>query len=241
MPALRDARRVSAPSGGLAPAAARLPALARDRGNYFTRAAGAGSVYGEVVRTDAAGARWRRWDPHRSKLAAALEAGGLTPAFEELLGSAPQLYLGAASGTTVSHLADLVAPRPVFAVEVASRSFQELIEKLKPWANVFPVLGDARQPRAFEALIGMSSAIVQDVAQPDQVEILESNARAFLPRGGLALLFVKARSVDSAAAPDRVFARSRSDLVARGFVMIEERPLEPFDRDHRAFLLRWRP
>lgn len=240
MPEVRDSRRLKRASGELAPVAPALPALARDRGNFFTRAGGEGSVYGEVVRRDAQGARWRRWDPHRSKAAAALAAGGVTAPFEDLLRADSLLYLGAASGTTVSHLADVFAPRPVFAVEVATRSFQDLLTKLKPWANVFPVLGDARTPEAYAALVGRAGALVQDVAQADPVEILEANCRALLAPGAVALLFVKAPSVSSAADPERVFTRARAQLAERGLTILEERTLEPFDLAHRAFLVRWR-
>ncbi len=239
MPAVRDTRRMSEKSGALVPVSPRLPNLARDRGNFFTRAGGAGDVYGEVVRTDESGARWRRWDPHRSKLAAALQGGALTKDWEDLLDGAPVVYLGAASGTTVSHVADLAAPKAVFAVELASRPFQELIVKLGAWANVFPVLADAREPGTYEGLVGKAQAIIQDVATSDQVAVLEANARALLPRAAPSLLFVKARSIDSSAEPARVFARARDELVGAGFTIRDERGLEPFDKDHRAFLVRW--
>ncbi len=230
---------MSGGSGSLAPVSEALPTLARDKGNFFTKAAGEGDVYGEVIRPLPDGSKWRRWDPHRSKLAAALETGELTPPFAELLAAAPVLYLGAASGTTVSHVADLAAPRAVFAVEVASRSFQDLLVKLRPWPNVFPVHADARSPEAYASLVGKAACIIQDVAQKDQVKILAGNARALLPRGAPCLLFMKARSEDSAAHPDRVFSETRGALRTLGFEPLEERALEPFDRDHRAFLVRW--
>lgn len=239
MPQVRDTGRVSGYRGALRPVSPRVGALAFDGRAFFTKSAGGReAVYGEVNRAGEGGAKWRRWDPNRSKLAAALHAGGLTEVVESLFTSGPVLYLGAASGTTVSHVADLLAPEAVFAVESAARSFAELLEKLKAWTNVFPVHADARQPAQYASLVGKAGALIQDVAQPDQVEIAAANARAILrPSAGVAL-FIKARSVDSSADPITVFAGARARLVKEGFRMVEERALEPFDLDHRAFFLR---
>jgi fibrillarin-like rRNA methylase len=236
---VRDARGVSGSGGALALLDPSLPNLARDRGNFFTRAAAPDDVYGELVRQDEHGVRWRRWDPYRSKFAAALHAGGVGDGLEVLLLAPSVLYLGAATGTTVSHIADIVAPRPVFAVEFAARPFQDLIEKLRPWSNVLPVLADARNPEEYRRLVGEVGAIVQDVAQPDQVGILAKNAAAFLQTGAMVLLFLKARSEDSAAEPAEIFAKARKALGSAGFSGVRERPLEPFDKDHRAFVARW--
>lgn len=239
MPALHGSRHVKTGGPALWPAGKSLPSLAKDSRDFFTRAAADGSVYGEVTRRDGRGVLWRRWDPYRSKLAAALRCGGLTGPFEELLGGAPVLYLGAASGTTVSHVADLASPGSVFAVEVAPRSFEDLLVNLKPWANVFPILGDAREPERYAGLVGRAACAIVDVAASDQVALLEANCRALLGRGALALLFVKARSIDSAKEPERVFEGARRALASKGFELVEDRALEPFDRDHRALLLRW--
>jgi fibrillarin-like rRNA methylase len=171
-------------------------------------------------------------------LAAAIHKGGLTPALEGLFTSGPVLYLGAASGTTVSHVADAVAPEAVFAVESAGRSFGDLLTKLKTWPNVFPLHADARTPSSYAALVGTAGCLVQDVAQPDQVAIVTANAEALLRPRAPAALFVKARSVDSAAEPGRIFAAARKALQGAGFSVEEERSLEPFDVDHRAFFLR---
>jgi len=239
VPEVRDPGRVKGARGALIVVSPRVEALAWDGRSYFTGSAGGATrVYGEVIRRDEAGRPWRRWDPHRSKLAAALHKGGLTPALEALLTTGPLLYLGAASGTTVSHVADVLAPQAVFAVESAGRSFGDLLSKLKAWPNVFPLHADARTPSSYATMVGAAGSIVQDVAQPDQVAILAANARAMLGPNAPAALFVKSRSVDSAADPGRVFAEARGQLHADGFQVEEERGLEPFDLDHRAFFVR---
>lgn len=63
---------------------------------------------------------YRIWNPFRSKLAASILAGidniHIKP-------GAKVLYLGAASGTSVSHVSDIVGPEgSVFAVEFSHRS-----------------------------------------------------------------------------------------------------------------------
>ncbi len=240
MPEVRDADRVG--GSPLRPVSARVPRLATDGRSFFTEHAGGGrAVYGEDVRRGEGGRLWRRFDPRRSKTAAALYAGGLGPDLEDVLAARPLLYLGAASGTSLSHWADIVAPEPAFGIEMAARSFADLLENLRPWANVFPVHADARLPESYAPLVERVGTIVQDVAAADQVEILAANARAFLSPGTPALLFLKARSVDSTADPPAVFGQARDKLRQAGFRVAEQRSLEPYDRDHRAFVLRWEP
>ena len=51
------------------------------------------------------------------------------------------LYLGAASGTTVSHVADIVGPEGmVYAVEFSHRSGRDLINVAKKRMNVVPII-----------------------------------------------------------------------------------------------------
>jgi len=68
------------------------------------------SVYGEKrvpVETEAGKVEYRIWNPFRSKLAAGI-LGGLEQIW--IKPGAKVLYLGAASGTTVSHVSDIVGP-----------------------------------------------------------------------------------------------------------------------------------
>lgn len=73
------------------------------------------SVYGEKrvsVNDDSGTAvEYRVWNPFRSKLAAAM-MGGLENV--HIQPGSKLLYLGAASGTTVSHCSDLVGPVSLF-------------------------------------------------------------------------------------------------------------------------------
>lgn len=87
---------------------------------------------------------YRVWNPFRSKLAAAI-VGGVENIFMQP--GSKVLYLGAASGTTVSHVSDLVGPEGVvYAVEFSKRSGRDLVNMAKKRPNIVPIIEDARHP-----------------------------------------------------------------------------------------------
>ena len=148
---------------------------------------------------------YRVWNPFRSKLAAAI-LGGLENIY--IKPGAKVLYLGAASGTSVSHVADIVGPTgTVFAVEFSHRSGRDLINMATHRTNVIPIIEDARQPLRYRMLVSMVDVIFADVAQPDQARIVGLNAHMYLREQGGVLISVKANCIDSTAAPEEVFAR----------------------------------
>eukprot|EP00446_Apocalathium_sp_SHHI-4_P033866 CAMPEP_0177316418 /NCGR_PEP_ID=MMETSP0368-20130122/12977_1 /TAXON_ID=447022 ORGANISM="Scrippsiella hangoei-like, Strain SHHI-4" /NCGR_SAMPLE_ID=MMETSP0368 /ASSEMBLY_ACC=CAM_ASM_000363 /LENGTH=220 /DNA_ID=CAMNT_0018775673 /DNA_START=87 /DNA_END=746 /DNA_ORIENTATION=- len=128
---------------------------------------------------------YRVWNPFRSKLGAAIVGGiGAMP----IKPGSKVLYLGAASGTTVSHVSDMVGPEGVvYAVEFSHRSGRDLTNMSKRRANIVPIVEDARQPQRYRMLIGMVDVIFSDVAQPDQARIVTHNASFFLKNGGMIL------------------------------------------------------
>ena len=148
---------------------------------------------------------YRVWNPFRSKLAAGI-LGGLDEIF--IRPGARVLYLGAASGTSVSHVADIVGPTGVvFAVEFSHRSGRDLINMATHRTNVIPIIEDARHPLRYRMLVSMVDVIFADVAQPDQARIVGLNAHLFLKVNGGVVVSVKANCIDSTAAPEAVFAR----------------------------------
>lgn len=148
---------------------------------------------------------YRVWNPFRSKLAAGV-LGGLDEIF--IKPGAKVLYLGAASGTSVSHVADIVGPTgTVFAVEFSHRSGRDLINMATHRTNVIPIIEDARHPLRYRMLVSMVDVIFADVAQPDQARIVGLNAHLFLKVGGGVVVSIKANCIDSTAAPEAVFAR----------------------------------
>ncbi|CAO2652632.1 Nn.00g009150.m01.CDS01 [Neocucurbitaria sp. VM-36] len=173
---------------------------------------------------------YRVWNPFRSKLAAGI-LGGVDNIY---MGPGSKvLYLGAASGTSVSHVADIVGPEgTVFAVEFSHRSGRDLINMATHRTNVIPIVEDARHPLKYRMLVGMVDCIFADVAQPDQARIVGLNAGLFLKVGGGIVISIKANCIDSTAAPEAVFAQEVSKLREMGIKPKEQLTLEPFERDH---------
>ncbi|GJC88783.1 rRNA 2'-O-methyltransferase fibrillarin [Colletotrichum liriopes] len=173
---------------------------------------------------------YRVWNPFRSKLAAAV-IGGLEKLY---FGPGSKvLYLGGASGTSVSHVADIVGPTGfVYAVEFSPRSGRDLIGMAAKRTNVVPIVEDARQPLKYRMLMPMVDAIFADVAQPDQARIVAMNAHQFLKVGGGILISIKANCIDSTAPAHKVFAMEVEKLRAERITPKEQLTLEPFERDH---------
>lgn len=187
---------------------------------------GEGGVYNERMLGGA-----RVWDPFRSKLAALYYLGkGI-----ELTPEMCVLYLGAANGTTVSHVADYTGV--VYAVEFAPRPMQDLLEVAHRRANIVPVMADATRPEQYAPLVEAADLLYQDVAQPDQATIAIRNS-VFLKRGGHLILMLKTRSVDVRKEPAIVFRDTLEALTAAGFTIAESVWLEPFHHDHAAIICR---
>jgi fibrillarin-like pre-rRNA processing protein len=145
------------------------------------------------------------------------------------------LYLGAAAGTTVSHVADVCGP--TYAVEFAPRPARDLVDVAATRRNLFPLLKDARRPATYAHVVESElDLLVQDVATRGQAEVALRN-RQFLAADGRLLLAVKARSEDVAAAPADVFDRVRETL-AQGYDLLETRRLDRYHDDHLAVVAR---
>lgn len=171
---------------------------------------------------------YRVWNPFRSKLAAGI-LGGLEDIF--IRPGAKVLYLGAASGTSVSHVADIVGPTgTVYAVEFSHRSGRDLINMATHRTNVIPIIEDARHPLRYRMLVGMVDTVFADVAQPDQARIVGLNCHLYLKVGGGVVVSVKANCIDSTAAPEAVFAREVGKMREERIKPIEQLTLEPFER-----------
>ncbi|XP_039368816.1 rRNA 2'-O-methyltransferase fibrillarin [Mauremys reevesii] len=200
------------------------------------------SVYGEKrisVEDGELKVEYRAWNPFRSKLAAAI-LGGIDQI--HIKPGAKVLYLGAASGTTVSHVSDIVGPDGlVYAVEFSHRSGRDLINVAKKRTNIIPVIEDARHPHKYRMLIGMVDVIFADVAQPDQSRIVALNAHNFLKNGGHFVISIKANCIDSTAAPEAVFASEVKKMQQENMKPQEQLTLEPYERDHAVVVGIYRP
>ncbi|KAI1262163.1 Fibrillarin-domain-containing protein [Xylariaceae sp. FL1019] len=180
---------------------------------------------------------YRIWNPFRSKLAAGV-IGGIDNIF--IAPGKKVLYLGAASGTSVSHVSDIVGPTgTVYAVEFSHRSGRDLTTMAQSRTNVVPIVEDARHPMKYRMLVSMVDAIFLDVAQPDQARIAILNAQMFLKIGGGIVISIKANCIDSTAAPEAVFAQEVQKLRAGGLKPLEQLTLEPYERDHAIVIGRY--
>lgn len=184
------------------------------------------------------GVEYRLWDPFRSKLAAAIMNS--LDDFPFSAGSSI-LYLGASTGTTVSHLSDIVGPGgAIFAVEHASRTARDLLDRVVAHrSNVIPIVQDARHPGEYFSMHGRVDAVYADIAQPDQTEIAIANCEMFLKPGGFLFLVIKPRSIDSVGRPDQII-RAETEKMGGRFDVMQTIDLYPYDRDHAMVTARAR-
>ncbi|MEM0445103.1 MAG: fibrillarin-like rRNA/tRNA 2'-O-methyltransferase [Nitrososphaerota archaeon] len=188
------------------------------------------SVYGERL-YEVGGDEYREWVPYRSKLAAAILSGLKS---WNLGRGKTVLYLGAASGTTISHVSDIIGLEGMaYAVEFAPRVISQLIERVaRRRRNVIAIFSDARMPEKYLGIADIVDTIYCDIAQPEQAKILIDNAELFLKSGGEVLIAIKARSIDSVEDPDKVFRREIGTMENAGLKVLESVKLAPFEEDH---------
>jgi len=195
------------------------------------------SVYGEkLIRHK--GIEYRLWNPFRSKLAAAILKD------LKIIPIKPDhrvLYLGAASGTTASHVSDIVGEKGhVYCVEFSPRAIRELVNNVCLFrSNMSPILEDARIPERYATLVGKVNDIYCDIAQPEQARVLADNAELFLKKDGWVMLAVKAQSIDVTLEPSEVYRSEIKILENRGFIIEEVTYLEPYDKAHAMVVARF--
>lgn len=189
------------------------------------------TVYGERLIRFKKG-EYRVWEAFRSKLAAAILKGlqtvPITPGNRVL-------YLGAASGTTPSHVSDIVGEEGhVYCVEFASRSIRELVNNVAAYRpNMSPFFEDARFPEKYAMFIpGKVDCVYCDIAQPEQAKLLADNADVFLKPDGWVMLAVKAQSIDVTKDPAVIYKLEAKVMKKRGFNIKEIVRLEPYDKAH---------
>lgn len=190
-------------------------------------------VYGEELVREGK-EEYRIWNPRRSKLGAAIQKR-----INEIFLKPGQkvLYLGAASGTTPSHVSDIVGKHGyVFCLDISPRVLRDLVFVAERRKNMFPILANAINPDKYKNLVPECDLIYQDIASPQQTEILVKNADMFLKNGGHALYAVKSRSIDVTANPKNIFKKVEQEL-RKKFRIMEKKRLEPFEKDHMFFVL----
>ena len=188
-------------------------------------------IYGERL-VCVSGEEYREWSPSRSKLSAYLCLGGLCFPFKK---ESNVLYLGAASGTTASHISDITVRGKIYCVECSQRTFRDLVNACKDRMNMIPILGDATSPESYSFAVGDVDVVYQDVAQREQAKILVDNMEHFSARYGM--VSIKARSEDVTANPKIIFERSCWYLEDSGMKILDIMSLEPYEMSHSMIIV----
>ena len=190
-------------------------------------------VYGEELYQEE-DFEYRVWNPYRSKLAAALLNG-----LENLIlkDDLKVLYLGASTGTTVSHVSDIVRNGVIYAVEFSPITAKKLIKLSSIRENIAPILADATKPKTYLNLVENIDLLYCDVAQPTQSELFMDNMNLFSKEYTQGLLMIKARSINVTIKPKKIFKEEEKKIKEKGFKIIEKIKLEPYEKDHIGFLI----
>ncbi len=190
-------------------------------------------VYNEkIVKKN--GKEYRSWNPYRSKLSALL----LKKADFEIKPDFNILYLGAATGTTVSHLSDILTDGHIYAVENSAVSMKKLIKICDKRKNIIPIFEDAFHFERYQAIVPKVDFIYQDISQRNQSEIFIGNLKKYLKKGGSGILMVKARSIDVSLKPKKAYDLVIKKLEENNIEILGLVNLSPYEKDHAAILLK---
>ena len=190
------------------------------------------SVYGEELITE--DVEYRLWNPRRSKLSAAI-LNGLKNL--DIKNDDKVLYLGASTGTTVSHISDIAHNGRIYAVEFSPVTAKKLTRLSRQRHNIYPILGDATKPKEYMNMVENVDFLYCDVAQPTQSELFMKNMNLFSKDNTLGMITIKARSIDVVQKPKKIFKQEEKKFKEKGFKIIEKVKLEPYEKDHIAFLV----
>jgi len=180
---------------------------------------------------------YRLWDPFRSKLAAVIMNGLEVFPFQD---KSSVLYLGVSTGTTVSHISDIVGPQGIiFGVEHSSRVARDFLDRVASHRkNIIPIMQDARQPQQYFSVYCKVDVIYVDIAQPDQTNIAIANCKMFLKNSGYLFLVIKTRSIDVTKAPKKIIENEKNKL-NENFEIIQVIDLSPYDKDHAMVIAKY--
>jgi fibrillarin-like pre-rRNA processing protein len=206
----------------------RYPGVFTDGRNFYTQSKDSEPVYGERIIQER-GKIYRRWEPMRSKLSAAMHLKLRNFPFK----GARVLYLGASTGTTVSHISDIA--NIVWAVELSPISMSKLVSLAERRDNIVPILDDARYPEKYEIFMEKPDVIYQDISQRDQVEIFIKNMHHYSPKWGF--LMLKTRTIDMRKKPKEIM-KEKSMLLGKHFSIEEIINISKYQKDHYAIVVR---
>ena len=183
------------------------------------------------------GIEYRVWDPFRSKLAASIMKDLEEFPFQE---KSSVLYLGVSTGTTISHISDIVGPKGIiFGVEHSSRVARDFLDRVASYRkNIIPIIQDARQPQDYSSVYNKMDIVYCDIAQPDQTEIAISNCKLYLKNNGYLFLVIKTRSIDVTQPPKKIIEGELKKLKIN-FEILQQIDLYPYDKDHAMIIAKY--
>jgi len=179
------------------------------------------------------GKEYRSWNPYRSKFAAAMLNGLIL----EIKNDLNLLYLGAATGTTVSHFSDILDKGIVYSVENSPVAMKKLLSLSEVRRNIIPIFADAFHSDIYNAIVSDVDMIYQDISQRNQAEIFIENIKRYLKDGGLGIIMVKARSIDVSLKPKEAYDLVSKKLIDSKIKIKKKVMLEPYEKDHCAILV----
>lgn len=213
----------------------KIPYLYQDKKELFTenfRECKGIKVYGEKIIKNK-NKELRSWTPYRSKLAAAI-LNGLEI---EIKKDYNVLYLGAATGTTVSHISDILRNGIIYAIENSPVSMKKLIKVCEKRPNIIPILNDAFHPDRYAVIVPIVDLIYQDISQRNQAEIFIENIKRYLKENGTGIIMVKARSINVAMQPKIVYEKVCNYLKENNLKIKQVFELKPYEKDHAVILV----
>jgi len=183
------------------------------------------------------GIEYRVWDPFRSKLAASIMKDLEEFPFQE---KSSVLYLGVSTGTTISHISDIVGPKGIiFGVEHSSRVARDFLDRVVSHRkNIIPIIQDARRPQDYFSVYNKMDVVYSDIAQPDQTEIAISNCKLYLKNNGYLFLVIKTRSIDVTQPPKKIIENELKKL-RTNFQILQQIDLYPYDKDHAMIIAKY--
>jgi len=179
------------------------------------------------------GKEFRAWNPYRSKLAAAILNGLLL----KIKHNSNVLYLGAATGTTVSHISDILIDGTIYSIENSPIAVKKLLNVCKNRKNIIPILEDANHPDRYSLIVPIVDIVYQDISQRNQAEIFIENINRYLKENGIGIIMVKARSIDVSLEPKKAFDLVCLKLEKSGFKILNKLDLKPYEKDHAAIMI----
>ncbi|UCB58351.1 MAG: fibrillarin-like rRNA/tRNA 2'-O-methyltransferase [Thermoplasmatales archaeon] len=176
---------------------------------------------------------FRSWNPYRSKLAAAI-LNGLEFKIKK---DSNILYLGAATGTTVSHISDICKNGMIFTVENSPFAMKKLVNLCKNRPNIIPIFEDANHPDRYSSIVNIVDILYQDISQRNQADIFIKNIKNYLKEDGIGIFMVKARSIDVSLKPKETYDLVCSQLEKNRLKINSLIDLIPFEKDHAVIFV----